>query len=144
MADISSGSLKHINLVHISRLEKTLGILYTSLLSLEACLSTCWEPHFIKPLFQERVSKSFEKTMEHLVFSLNSIATLIPLLPLAPLPSIEKIKSIGGPSIPRVIELVDVLLQSLPNKISESKKEKVTCCVGSLIKSMQENQVNIL
>jgi hypothetical protein len=143
LADISSGSLKHINLVHISRLEKKLGVLYTSLLSLETCLSSCWEPHFVKPLFQDRVSKTFSSAMEQLVLSLNSIASLTPLLPVAPLPSIEKVKSIGGPIVPRVMELVDVLLQGLPQPVPEMKKQKVITCVGSLVKSIRENQVRL-
>jgi hypothetical protein len=76
------GSLHHLNLAHIARLELTLQKLYESLFGLYNSLKTTVQPNF--SLFKPDINYKFETTMDELLLSMNSLISLSVLIPTPP------------------------------------------------------------
>jgi hypothetical protein len=133
---VSKGSIDHLNLKHVSRLEIQLQKLYAQLSELGTCLSTSLEPN-IAPIFQGRIQTVFENSMDQLLLSMNSLLSLSCLLPVAPLPSLEKIKNLGKGSIP---SFFDILKKCEP-PLSEATVLRLQPVLGPLFSEIQKQMV---
>ena len=112
LLDIVSGSLDHLNLKHVARLEGELSDLYSTLLDFEGCLSSSWEP-CVLPFLDDRIHDIFKEAMTKLMSCINGLLSVSALLPVASVPCLESVVSLGTPLISKADNLVQVLAKGI-------------------------------
>jgi hypothetical protein len=131
----SDGSIDHLNVEQVARLDVQLQSLYGKLSELEASLSTSFEPN-VAPLFQKQVQTVFEASMNELVGAMNSLLSVSTLLPAAPIPSVDRVTPLNP-----VASSFEELFQKLSPPISETVLNRIRPVFDSLIEEFRTKQV---
>ncbi|TPX47067.1 hypothetical protein SeLEV6574_g02857 [Synchytrium endobioticum] len=108
LLDACSGSISHLNLRHVGRLESQLHRLFHDLKSIETTLSTSFAPNIALDI-KDQVQTTLDITMSSLVSTMNSLLSLSVLLPVAPLPEIGRVLRTGFPTIPSLEEAMSIM-----------------------------------
>ncbi|KAI9207045.1 uncharacterized protein BJ171DRAFT_495500 [Polychytrium aggregatum] len=127
IADLCSGSIGHLNLRHVSRLEEKLHRLYKDLFAFQSTLQSSFLPNSVA-LFEDHVLGGYNDTMVSLRSAMNSLLSLSVLVPSAPVPTLEQVMRPGYPAIPTEDELLRQLTRCKSNELQET----VHCLVKSI------------
>ena len=118
LMDIVSGTTRHLNLKHVSRLEAQLNELYQHLNTLFVNMGSVWIPHAC--LLQDHSKLLVSTCLESLQDTMNQLISLSCLLPCAPLPLLPSIMTPGTLVLPSTNEFLQSL-QLTPNSSAKLK-----------------------
>jgi hypothetical protein len=141
LADLCSGSLNHLNVGQVGRLEGVLWSLNARLHALQATLGTAFLPHTL-PGFRERSATLLQGCQAGLEEACASLLSLSVLLPAAPLPALPQVRGLGGVTIgPDPGEEAQLLLARMPS-LSASTRSKLEGMVAGLVKLVLSSRVS--
>ena len=128
MIDVISGSTKHLNLKHLSRLELQLHDLFKTLNTVYINMDTALVPHVVK--LKNHSKDLINEALTQLLESMNSLTSLSCLLPSAPLPPLTRLIEPGHMVVPTTKEFLDSL------SITPGTKEKLEKPIQQFLKIM--------
>jgi hypothetical protein len=141
-AHLCSGSVAHLNLGQVGRLEGVLWSLTARLQALHATLDTAFLPHTL-PGFRERTSTLLQGCQDGLQDACAALLSLSVLVPAAPLPALAQVRRLGGVDCsPDAGEEAQLLLARLPN-LSVPTRSRLEGTVAGLVKLAHAARVGV-